>query len=141
MLKTIAAWVFGYGLVLALLATMAYYVLATARVLIAYGPPLGKRRLLVWSIVGCACTMVAWLSCEIVVFDWMLGGDPFRGKIDGDRYFLGRGSGEYTEVSQPFYWTSYWLLIVIRATLAAFVAGTSIQVLLRRRSAKAKKLS
>jgi len=141
MLKTIAESVFGYGLVLALLAVMAYSVLATARVLIAYAPLQSKQRLLVWSLVATGCAMVAWLSCEIIVFDWLLGGDPFRGKIDGDRYFFGRGSGEYTEVSRLLFWTGYWLLTGIRMILAALVASTAVQVFLRRRGAKGQSIS
>ncbi len=59
--------------------------------------------------------MVVLFLCHFVSHVFVLSGDAFNGKVDGDRYFLG-SRGQYTEVSEGVYRYSQWLglaLIVV----------------------------
>ncbi len=140
MVRTILHLLFGYGLVLWLLVGLSYFVYSIARLLWFSGLKLSVRqRLFIWTFLGAACALVGWLVCEGIVFDWLLGGDPFRGKISGDRYYFGRGGNEFTEVSRSAYWASFVLLMGMRGILAVLIASAAIQFHFARRSQARKK--
>lgn len=73
--------------------------------------------------IGIILSSVNWIVGQVIVFDGLLGGDAVRGKIVDDHYFLGRGSGEYTEVSRELYWFSYWYLRASQVTVAICWGG------------------
>lgn len=66
--------------------------------------------------------LVTWLMA--LTGSWYVygafGGLPVWGKVEGDRYFLGKANGGgYVEVSQNVYWFSHWLLIVSGGSMVA----------------------
>jgi hypothetical protein len=83
------------------------------------------------------------LAGPCYVYD-ALGGLPNWGKVEGDRYFLGKANGRgYVEVSKAVYWYSHWLLIASGGSLMAlFVSALTISALngCAQRKAIAKQL-
>jgi hypothetical protein len=98
----VPACVFVLGF-LALAAALAWFLLRGRSGRLSF-----LERLCVLFFIAIILSGVNWVVGEFLVFDQLLGGDAIGGKIEGDRYFLGRGSEEYTEVSKELYWFSYW---------------------------------
>lgn len=66
-----------------------------------------------------------------------LGGLPGWGKIEGDRYFLGKAWGEgYTEVSREVYSFFVWFEIVGYGSLAAMMGSAAVGCWLNARHAR-----
>lgn len=61
-----------------------------------------------------------WVVGHVIVFGQILGGDAFRGKIEGEKYFLGRGNGHFTPVAQSMFRFNYWYMITSVAALFLF---------------------
>jgi hypothetical protein len=86
-----------------------------------------RRGLLAIFYVGVCLATINWLVGGGIIYGMIIGGDAFRGRIAGDEYYLGLG-GEYTEVSQGFWWFSFWYQMASHLLLAFFIAGVAVLV-------------
>jgi hypothetical protein len=79
-----------------------------------------------WCLALLPLAGFVWLVVEGIVFDQFLGGDPFRGRVDGSRYYLGTGGNQFTEVSEFNWWLSLGVLTSLRATVGILILAAGI---------------
>jgi hypothetical protein len=126
-------WVFGFGVVAGFVLVLCYFVFGLAKFLWTHGVPGPKiNRTIAWTFVAAGCAAIVWLFSEAVVLHGFLGGDPFLGKIEGDRYYFGT-HGKYTEVTENTWRTAFVFMITTRVVLALLILALAAQLILKRR--------
>jgi len=94
------------------------------------GPKI-KRWILSTALAG-GSGLAVWLLVERVLFDSLIGGSPFGGKIEGARHFFGR-QGVFIEVTATGWWLAFWLLSALRAAALLLLFDVPLELLLKRR--------
>ena len=82
-------------------------------------------------LIAAALSFLIWWI-GLMIFDTILGGDPFRGKVVGDTYYFGRGGDEYTRVTPETWWIGFWLQIALHCIPPLFLVSGLILICLPR---------